>query len=139
MTHSINYETTKVRIVDNITEVHEQVSMFQREGYPNDNIFVLTHDKDRTSRLAKDADVTTIGTSEEGLGTTIANWFRSTGNELRAKMRSLGISKADSERLESEMDRDKILVIAWSGKEYRDDDYDPAVYYYGYPNKNTIY
>lgn len=45
-------------------------------------------------------------------------------------MRSLGISKTDAERLERDMDRDKILVIAWSGTEYTGDDYDPAVYYY---------
>ncbi|URN95009.1 MAG: general stress protein [Candidatus Pristimantibacillus lignocellulolyticus] len=132
MENLMNLETTKVRIVNSITEVQDQVNLFQREGYLNDNIFVLTHDKDRTSRIVEKTDATTIGMAEEGFGTTIANMFRSTGDELRAKMRSLGISKADSERLETEMDRDKVLVIAWSGKEYVGEDYDPAVYYYTY-------
>lgn len=68
--------------------------------------------------------------AEEGLATIIANMFRSTGDELRAKMRSLGISKAHSERLEEEMDRDKVLVIAWSGKEYLGEVFAPAVYYH---------
>ncbi|MNE64192.1 hypothetical protein D3C80_1595930 [compost metagenome] len=45
-------------------------------------------------------------------------------------MRSLGISEMDAERLEREMDQDKILVIAWGGKEYDTNDYDPAIYYY---------
>ena len=132
MENLINLETTKVRIVNSITEVQDQVNIFQREGYLNDNIFVLTHDKDRTSRIVEKTDATKIGVSEEGLGTAFANMFRSTGDELRAKMRSLGISKADSERLETEMDRDKVLVIAWSGKEYVGEDFDPAVYYYTY-------
>jgi len=132
MENLINLATTKVRIVNSITEVQDQVNIFQREGYLNDNIFVLTHDKDRTSRIVDKTDATTIGMAEEGFGTTIANMFRSTGDELRAKMRSLGISKADSERLETEMDHDKVLVIAWSGKEYIGEDFDPSVYYYTY-------
>ena len=127
---TVNLSTTKVRIVSSINEVQEQINQFQREGYIKDHIFVLTHDKDRTSRIADNTDATTIGLAEEGLGTAIANIFRSTGDELRAKMRSLGISKYDSERLENEMDQDKVLVIGWSGKEYIGEDFDPAIYYY---------
>lgn len=126
----IDLSITKVRVVNNITEVKEQIQLFQNEGYSKEHIFILTHDKDRTSRIADKTDATTIGVSEEGLGTALANIFRSTGDELRAKMRSLGITESDAERLESEMDRDKVLVIAWGGKEYYEDDYDPAIYYY---------
>lgn len=129
---TVNLSTTKVRIVNSINEVQDQINQFQREGYIKDHIFVLTHDKDRTSRIADNTDATTIGLAEEGLGTAIANIFRSTGDELRAKMRSLGISKYDAERLESEMDQDKVLVIGWSGKEYVGEDFDPAIYYYPY-------
>ncbi len=132
MDNVINLSTTKVRIVDSITEVQNQVQIFQSEGYLNDNIFVLTHDKDRTSRIADKTDAAKIGITEEGLGTAIANIFRSTGDELRAKMRSLGISEFDAERLEAEMDRDKVLVIAWSGTEYFGEEYDPSIYYYTY-------
>ncbi|MFF2090221.1 general stress protein [Paenibacillus sp. NPDC058174] len=121
---------TKVHTVNSIVEVQEQVYRFQREGYLKDNIFVLTHDKDRTARIADNTDAEKIGVSAEGLGTAIANIFRSSGDELRAKMRSLGISKQYAEHLESEMDRDKILVIAWGGREYAGDEFDPAVYYY---------
>ncbi|WP_042162655.1 general stress protein [Paenibacillus gorillae] len=121
---------TKVHTVKSIVEVQEQVYRFQREGYAKENIFVLTHDKDRTARIADNTDAEKIGVSAEGLGTAIANIFRSHGDELRAKMRSLGISKQYAEHLESEMDRDKILVIAWGGREYIGDEFDPAVYYY---------
>lgn len=125
-----NLSNTKVHTVNNIAEVQAQVYKFQSEGYSKDNIYVLTHDKDRTKRIVDHTDAENIGVAEEGFGTAIANIFRSTGDELRAKMRSLGISKTDAERLERDMDRDKILVIAWSGTEYTGDDYDPAVYYY---------
>ncbi|MDQ0060355.1 general stress protein [Paenibacillus harenae] len=121
---------TKVHTVNNAVEVQEQVYRFQSEGYVKENIFVLTHDKSRTNRLAERTDAEKIGIAEEGLGTAIANIFRSSGDELRAKMRSLGLSKSDAERLERELDQDKILVIAWGGREYAGEDYDPYVYYY---------
>lgn len=130
MTNHTNQFNTKVHTVNKISEVQDQVISFQREGYPQDNIYVLTHDKDRTSRIVENTDAEKIGVAEEGIGTAIANIFRSNGDELRAKMRSLGISEMDAERLEREMDRDKILVIAWGGKEYTGDDYDSTVYYY---------
>jgi hypothetical protein len=122
--------TTRVHTVKNMLEVQEQVHRFQRDGYESENIFVLTHDKGRTARIANRTDAEQIGVSAEGVGTAIANIFRSTGDELRAKMRSLGISKQYAEHLEEQMDRDKILVIAWGGKEYKDDEFDSSVYYY---------
>ncbi|CAM4091999.1 general stress protein [Paenibacillus alkaliterrae] len=125
-----NLSNTKVHTVNNAVEVQDQVYKFQTEGYPKDNIYVLTHDKDRTKRIVNSTGAERIGVAEEGLGTAIANIFRSNGDELRAKMRSLGISRQDAERLEREMDQDKILVIAWGGKEYSGDEFDPAVYYY---------
>jgi len=130
MNHTADLTKTKVHTVNSIIEVQEQIYRFQREGYLKDQIYVLTHDKDRTDRIAQNTDASKIGMAEEGLGTAIANIFRSTGDELRAKMRSLGISPYDAERLEMEMDKDKILVIAWGGKEYAGEDYDPAIYYY---------
>ncbi|MFX3632432.1 MAG: general stress protein [Candidatus Pristimantibacillus sp.] len=129
MTNPTQLTNTKVHIVNNSREVQEQVNLFKREGYVQDNIFVLTHDKSRTARIVDNTDAEKVGIAEEGFGTAIANLFRSTGDELRAKMRSLGISQQDAERLEAEMDRDKILVIAWGGREYMDEDYDPMVYY----------
>ncbi|MCA0756013.1 general stress protein [Paenibacillus sp. N4] len=125
-----NATNTKVHTVNNAVEVQEQVYKFQTEGYAKDQIFVLTHDKDRTKRIAENTDAEKIGVAEEGLSTAIANIFRSGGDELRAKMRSLGISERDAQRLEREMDQDKVLVIAWGGKEYSGEDFDPSVYYY---------
>ncbi len=128
----INLSHTKVHTVNNVVEVKEQVYRFQMDGYAKDKIFVLTHDKDRTKRIVDNTEAEKIGIAEEGFGTAIANIFRSNGDELRAKMRSLGISEEDSQRLEREMDEDKILVIAWGGKEYSGEEFDPAVYYYPY-------
>lgn len=128
----INTEQTKVHTVMTREEVQEQVHRFQREGYAEDRIFVLTHDKTRTKRIAERTDAEEIGIMDEGIGTAIGNIFRNTGDELRAKMRSLGIAKSEAERLEEEMDRDKIVIIAWGGREYDNDDYDRDVYFHPY-------
>lgn len=123
---------TKVATVKTQEEMKQKYAEFCREGYAEDRIYVLTHDKDRTKRIAEKTDLEEIGVAELGIGTTLANIFRSTGDELRAKMRSLGISQWEAERLEREMDRDAIIVIAWAGHEYHDDDYDHDVFFYPY-------
>ncbi|MFD0962109.1 general stress protein [Paenibacillus chungangensis] len=132
-------DKTKVHTVMTRDEVQEQVRSFAREGYPEERIFVLTHDKTRTKRLAERTDAEEIGLNEQGLGTAIANLFRSTGEELQAKMRSLGISVEEAERLEAEMEKDKIVVIAWGGREYEDDDFDRDIVYHPYMYMNHHY
>lgn len=134
---TINTQLTKVHTVMTREEVQEQVERFRREGYEEDRIFVLTHDKTRTKRIAERTDAEEIGIMDQGIGTAIGNIFRSTGDELRAKMRSLGVAKAEAERLEVEMDRDKIVVIAWGGREYENDDYDREVYFHPYMMYNS--
>lgn len=130
MMKTTNTAITRVFTVDSREEVQEQAEKFRRDGYRDEHIFVLTHDKSRTKRIAEQENVEEIGISEEGLGTAIANLFRSTGDELRAKMKSLGISPSEAERLEREMDRDRIVVIAWGGREYGEDDFDRDIYYH---------
>ncbi|GIP33179.1 general stress protein [Paenibacillus sp. J2TS4] len=123
-------KATKVHTVGKLTEAQEQVNEFLREGYAKDHVYVLTHDRDRTERVADRTDAEQIGVDEEGLGTAVANLFRSRGNELRAQMRALGISPEAAERLEREMDNDKIVVIGWGGEQYDEDRYDPHITYY---------
>lgn len=121
---------TKVKTVRNVTEAQEQVGKFRLDGYRDDQIYVLAYDKDRTDRVAERTNAEQIGVMEEGFGTAIANVFRSRDEELRAKLRSMGFIQADAERLEMEMENDKIIVIAWGGTYYEGNDYDPSIYYY---------
>lgn len=121
---------TKVKTVRNVTEAGEQVRKFKLEGYRDDYIFVLAYDKDRTERVAESANAEQIGVLEEGFGTAIANVFRPRDEALRAKLRSMGFIQVEAERLESEMENDKIVVIAWGGTYYEGNDYDSSIYYY---------
>lgn len=121
---------TKVQTVNNAKGVREQVNKFLGEGYSSEYIYVLAHDKERTDRVAEQTGTEQIGLDEEGVGTAIGNIFRSRGDELRAKMRSMGISDSDANRLEADMDQDMIVVIAWGGRPYENDDYDPNIAYF---------
>ncbi|KHF33659.1 General stress protein 17M [Paenibacillus sp. P1XP2] len=78
----------------------------------SDNIFVLAHDGDRTERIADAANANEIGIKEEGMFDALANLFRLRGDELRAKITSLGFTEAEAQFYEKELDLGKVLVIA---------------------------
>ncbi|MDD9271020.1 general stress protein [Paenibacillus sp. GCM10023248] len=101
----------RVSVTSNLQEAQEQVKQLYREGFARDNIYVLTHSEDGTEFVANYTGAEQITMAEEGVLTSIANLFRSRGEELRAKMRALGVSEAEATRLESELDRGKILVL----------------------------
>jgi hypothetical protein len=125
-------EHTKVYTVNNILETRNKIEELEREGYAKEKIFVLAHDKKRTEHISEHTDANEIGIAEEGFITAAANLFRSTGDELRAKLRSVGVSKEYAEMLESEMDKGKVVVLSWSGTVYDNDNFDPNIGYFGY-------
>ncbi|TSB47194.1 general stress protein [Alkalicoccobacillus porphyridii] len=94
----------------NDEEVVTAVSSLKSQGVEEDNIYVITHDDDRTNRVADNADANTVGVNETGLGTSIKNVFRKKGDELRAKFEELGFSQQEAESLENKLDEGKIIL-----------------------------
>jgi hypothetical protein len=125
-------EHTKVYTLNNILETRNKIEELERQGYGKEKLFVLTHDKKRTEHISEHTDANEIGIIEEGLITATANLFRSTGDELRAKLRSMGVSKEHAEQLEVEMDKGKVILLVWSGTTYDSDNFDPNIGYFGY-------
>lgn len=123
---------TKVFTVLNEMEARQKVADLKADGYDKDQLFVLTHDDNRTERVAEQAAASEIGLKEEGMFTAIANLFRSQGDELRAKMRSMGVSEPYADALEKELDRGKIVILAWRGVPYEPvgPEYDRDIQYY---------
>ncbi|MEW4283507.1 general stress protein [Priestia koreensis] len=101
-----------VKVVENGVQAKEIVETLVRNGFTMDEIYLLAHDKNRSEDLADAIDTNNIGLKEQGVGSAIANVFRSRGDELRSKMTSLGLSQPEAERYEEELDRGKVLVIA---------------------------
>ncbi|MBH0164494.1 general stress protein [Fictibacillus sp. 7GRE50] len=92
-------------------ELIAAASDLKARGIHEDNLYVLSHEKDDTKDLAYDADVNTIGLKEEGLGTAISNVFESRGDELRNKMTELGLSDVEADQYEKKLDMGKILLF----------------------------
>ncbi|WP_334076076.1 MULTISPECIES: general stress protein [Paenibacillus] len=100
------------KIVENGVQAVETVQELHSAGYEAEHIYVLAHDQDRTDRIAEAADAGEIGLKEEGVFTALANLFRSRGDELRAKIISLGFTESEARFYEKELDLGRVLVIA---------------------------
>ncbi|MGA4721939.1 MULTISPECIES: general stress protein [Fictibacillus] len=92
-------------------ELIAAASDLKARGIHEDNLYVLSHEKDDTKDIAHDADVNTIGLKEEGLGTALSNVFESRGDELRNKMTELGLSDVEADQYEKKLDMGKILLF----------------------------
>ncbi|AFC33458.1 YflT [Paenibacillus mucilaginosus 3016] len=108
---------TKVKLVNGEEAAIRAVQAFRTEGHSLDEIYVLAHDGDKVNELSRLTDANTIGVMEEGVATAFANLFRSRGDQLRAKMESLGISALDAQRYEEELDKGRIMVLVWYDEE----------------------
>ncbi|MEC0372664.1 general stress protein [Paenibacillus chibensis] len=100
------------KVVENGVQAVKEVNQLRSSGYVYDDIFVLAHDGDRSERIAETANADEIGIKEEGMFDALANLFRSRGDELRAKITSLGFTEAEAQFYEKELDLGKVLVIA---------------------------
>ena len=104
------------KVVNNGVQAVEEVKQLKTTGYAYEDIFVLAHNQDRTDRIANTANADEIGIKDEGIFNAVANLFRSRGDELRAKIESLGFTEAEAEFYEKELDLGKVLVIARNKK-----------------------
>jgi hypothetical protein len=101
-----------VKVVENGVQAKQEIEQFIMQGYTADEIYLLAHDKNRTDDLTDSLDINNIGVGEQGFFKSIANVFRTRGDELRSKLESLGVSTAEAERYEEELDYGKVIVVA---------------------------
>ncbi|ETI70019.1 general stress protein [Neobacillus vireti] len=101
-----------VKVVENGVEARQEIENFVEQGYTKDEIYLLAHDKKRSEDLTDNLNINDIGVGEQGVFDSVANFFRTRGDELRAKLESLGASDAEAERFEKELDLGKVIVVA---------------------------
>ena len=101
-----------VRIVENGVQAKQKIEELMMQGYSKDEIYLLAHDQKRSEDLTDSLDISGISVQEQGVLDSIANVFRSRGDELRSKLESLGLSSDEAERYEEELDRGKVVVVA---------------------------
>lgn len=100
------------KVVENGTLAVKEIQHLSTSGYLADHIYVLAHDSDRTDKIAEITDAKEIGIKEEGVFDSLANLFRSRGDELRAKIVSLGFTEEEAAFYEQQLDQGKVLVVA---------------------------
>lgn len=91
-----------IRVVEDGTQALNIVQELNTGNYSHERIYVFAHDENRTHTLANAADE-----SKQ----ISANLFRSRGEELRAKICSMGFSEEEAAHYEEELDRGNVLVI----------------------------
>ncbi|MCM3774307.1 general stress protein [Priestia aryabhattai] len=101
-----------VRVVENGVQAKEVIEQFLNRGYTKDELYLLAHDKNRSEDLTEALDTNNIGVSEQGAFDLVANVFRSRGDELRSKIQSLGLSDAEAQQYERELDKGRVIVVA---------------------------
>lgn len=89
----------------------DEVKQLINQGVSQENLYVISHDDDRTSRIANKIDVNEIGIEEEGIKAAVKNIFQKKGDELRAKFVEVGFSKEEASVLEEKLDHGKILLL----------------------------
>ncbi|HHB1769238.1 TPA: general stress protein [Bacillus cereus] len=92
-------------------EVVMKVKELELQGIHQDDIYVLTHEKHLTKKIADDTNTNTIGVKEQGLGTSIINFFSKKGDELRNQMEEMGLSKEEANLYEEKLDQGRILLL----------------------------
>lgn len=100
------------KIVENGTLAAQEIEHLHQSGYTTNQIYVLAHDSDKTSKIAEVASSNQVGIREEGLFGSMANLLRSRGDELRAKIVSLGFTEAEAAFYEKQLDLGKVLIVA---------------------------
>ena len=89
-----------VKIVENGVEAKQVIEQLIMQGFKKDDIYLFAHDKRRSENLTDYLDINDVGVEEQGFFGSIANVFRSRGDELRLQLESLGISTAEAEHYE---------------------------------------
>ncbi|KGX91637.1 general stress protein [Pontibacillus halophilus JSM 076056 = DSM 19796] len=100
-----------VREYTNDEVLKDDVQKLSNNGIHKDNIYLMTHDDDRTERLADSTDANTVGLNEMNMKEAVGNLFNKKGDELRNKLQDLGFSASEAETYEERLDEGKVLLM----------------------------
>lgn len=95
----------------NDEQLEQDIKRLKANGVPEEDVYVLSHDADRTSRIAKNAGSNTIGLKEMDLGSAVGNLFHKKGDELRTKIKEMGFTQLEANEFEAKLDKGKVLLM----------------------------
>ncbi|MDW8563379.1 general stress protein [Staphylococcus shinii] len=99
--------TPIVKVYSNDEEIEVNINTLKDQKINAKDVFVLTHDPDRTERIVNNTEVSGINYNRSNVEDEVAKQ----GNQLREKLQTLGVSEEDSQKYEELMDQGKVLLI----------------------------
>ncbi|WP_239745336.1 general stress protein [Mammaliicoccus sp. F-M27] len=103
---------TVVKSYINDESLERDINKLKELNIDPTDVFVLSHDDDRTARIVEHTDYNNIDYNNKDIGKA----FDKQGDELRAKLIEIGLSKEDAEDYEEKMDEDKVFLISKDDK-----------------------
>lgn len=98
--------------VENALQAKTEIEKLETQGYTHDDIYIFAHDKNRSKDITDALDTEKVGMKEQGFLDSMKNMTSSRGDELRAKMASVGLSNQEAEQFERELDAGKLVLVA---------------------------
>lgn len=89
-------------------ELKKEIERLAEAGKNKNNLYVMSHDDDRTDRVADSVNAGKLG---EEFTTEKGNVFTKKGDELRAQFKELGFHQEKANELEEKLDHGTILLI----------------------------
>ncbi|HIV82417.1 MAG TPA: general stress protein [Candidatus Salinicoccus merdavium] len=95
----------------NDEELQTDIEKLKSQNVGENDIYVISHDDERTKRIAKNVEINTIGANEMGIGDAVKGAFDKKGDQLRKQLENIGFSETEAEKYESEMDKGTVFLI----------------------------
>lgn len=100
-----------IKEYENDEKLQEDIKKISANDVKDEDIYVISHDDDRTKRIAKNTGINTIGVKEMDVGDAVKAPFEKKGDELRSKLQHIGFNEAEAQNYEGEMDKGKVFLI----------------------------
>lgn len=95
----------------NDEELQTDIEKLKSQNVGENDIYIISHDDERTKRITKNAGVNTIGANEMGIGDAVKGALDKKGDQLRKQLENIGFSETEAENYESEMDKGTVFLI----------------------------
>ena len=98
--------------LENAVQAKKKIEELVAQGYTHDDVYIFAHSEDREDKITDALDSEQVGMAEMGFIEKMKNMFTSRGDTLRAEMEAIGLTKAEAEEGESELDKGRLLLVA---------------------------
>lgn len=97
--------------VENAVQAKQKVEELEMQGHARDDIYLFAHSKDREGHISDVLDTEKVGMSDQGFFKSMKNAFSKRGDQLRSDMQAAGLTQAEAEAAEEELDKGKLVLI----------------------------